>query len=40
MPELSDEELDALVEEATVDAYGDDGQLPALGGWHVREYRA
>ena len=27
MPELSDEELDALVEEATVDAYGDDEQL-------------
>jgi hypothetical protein len=25
--ELSDEELDALVEEATVDAYGDDEQL-------------
>ena len=27
MPELSDDELDALVEEATVDAYGDDEQL-------------
>ena len=27
MPELSDEELNALVEEATVDAYGDDEQL-------------
>ena len=27
MPELSDEKLDALVEEATVDAYGDDEQL-------------
>jgi hypothetical protein len=27
VPELSDEELDALVEEATVDAYGDDEQL-------------
>jgi hypothetical protein len=27
MPEPSDEELDALVEEATVDAYGDDEQL-------------
>ena len=27
MPELGDEELDALVEEATVDAYGDDEQL-------------
>ena len=27
MPELSAEELDALVEEATVDAYGDDEQL-------------
>jgi hypothetical protein len=27
LPELSDEELDALVEEATVDAYGDDEQL-------------
>jgi hypothetical protein len=27
MPELSDGELDALVEEATVDAYGDDEQL-------------
>ena len=27
MPELSDEELDALVEEATVDAYGDDEHL-------------
>jgi len=32
MPELSDEELDALVEEATVDAYGDDEQL---GGFAV-----
>ena len=27
MLELSDDELDALVEEATVDAYGDDEQL-------------
>jgi hypothetical protein len=27
MPELSAEELDALVEKATVDAYGDDEQL-------------
>jgi hypothetical protein len=27
VPELSDEELYALVEEATVDAYGDDEQL-------------
>jgi len=27
MPDLSDDELDALVEEATVDAYGDDEQL-------------
>lgn len=27
MPKLSDEKLDALVEEATVDAYGDDEQL-------------
>ena len=27
MPELSDEELNALVEEATVDAYGDEEQL-------------
>lgn len=27
MSELSDEELDALVEQATVDAYGDDEQL-------------
>jgi hypothetical protein len=27
MPELNDEELDALVGEATVDAYGDDEQL-------------
>ena len=32
MPELSDEELDALVEEAMVDAYGDDEQL---GGFAV-----
>ncbi len=32
VPELSDEELDALVEEATVDAYGDDEQL---GGFAV-----
>jgi hypothetical protein len=32
MPELSGEELDALVEEATVDAYGDDEQL---GGFAV-----
>ena len=32
MPELSDEELDALVEEATVDAYGDEEQL---GGFAV-----
>ena len=32
MPELSDEELDALVEEATVDAYGEDEQL---GGFAV-----
>jgi hypothetical protein len=32
MPELSDEELDALVEEATVDAYSDDEQL---GGFAV-----
>ena len=32
MPELSDGELDALVEEATVDAYGDDEQL---GGFVV-----
>jgi hypothetical protein len=32
MPELSDEELDALAEEATVDAYGDDEQL---GGFAV-----
>jgi hypothetical protein len=32
MPELSDEELNALVEEATVDAYGDDEQL---GGFAV-----
>jgi hypothetical protein len=30
MPELSDEELDALVEEAAVDAYGDDEQLGGL----------
>jgi len=30
MPELSDEELDALVEEATVDAYGDDEQLGGI----------
>jgi hypothetical protein len=30
MPELSDEELDALVEQATVDAYGDDEQLGGL----------
>lgn len=30
MPKLSDEELDALVEEATVDAYGDDEQLAGL----------
>jgi hypothetical protein len=30
MPELSDEELDALVQEATVDAYGDDEQLAGL----------
>jgi Calcium binding len=27
MPDLSEKELDALVEEATVDAYGDDEQL-------------
>ena len=27
MPDLSEKELDALVEEATVDAYGDDKQL-------------
>ena len=27
MPELSEEELDALVEEATVDAYNDEEQL-------------
>jgi len=27
VPELSEEELDALVEEATIDAYGDDEQL-------------
>ncbi len=27
MEELSEEELDALVEEATIDAYGDDEQL-------------
>jgi len=27
VPELSDEELNALVEEATVDAYGDEEQL-------------
>ena len=32
MPDLSDDELDALVEEATVDAYGDDEQL---GGFAV-----
>jgi predicted TIM-barrel enzyme len=32
MPELGDEELDALVEEATVDAYGDEEQL---GGFAV-----
>ncbi|HEY6313708.1 MAG TPA: hypothetical protein VIY52_23295 [Streptosporangiaceae bacterium] len=32
MPELSNEELDALVEEATVDAYGDEEQL---GGFAV-----
>jgi hypothetical protein len=30
VPELSDEELDALVEEATVDAYGDDEQTDRL----------
>jgi hypothetical protein len=34
MPELSDKELDALAEEATVDAYGDDEQL---GGFAVIE---
>jgi hypothetical protein len=27
VPELSEEELNALVEEATIDAYGDDEQL-------------
>ena len=32
MEELSEEELDALVEEATIDAYGDDEQL---GGFAV-----
>jgi hypothetical protein len=32
MPDLSEKELDALVEEATVDAYGDDEQL---GGFAV-----
>ena len=32
MPELSEEELDALVEEATVDAYDDEEQL---GGFAV-----
>ena len=32
MPELSEEELDALVEEATVDAYNDEEQL---GGFAV-----
>ncbi len=32
MPQLSDHELDALVEEAAVDAYGDDEQL---GGFAV-----
>jgi hypothetical protein len=32
MPEPSDEELNALVEEATVDAYGDDEQLGGFAG--------
>ncbi len=32
MPDLSEKELDALVEEATVDAYGDGEQL---GGFAV-----
>ena len=32
MPELSEEELDALVEEATLDAYNDEEQL---GGFAV-----
>jgi hypothetical protein len=32
VPELSEEELDALVEEATVDAYNDEEQL---GGFAV-----
>ena len=32
MPDLSEKELDALIEEATVDAYGDDEQL---GGFAV-----
>ena len=32
MPELSEEELDALVEDATVDAYNDEEQL---GGFAV-----
>ena len=30
MPDLSEKELDALVEEATVDAYGDDERSAAL----------
>lgn len=30
VPELSGEELDALVEEATVDAYGDDERLAGI----------
>jgi hypothetical protein len=34
---LGDEELDALVEEATVDAYGDE---EPLGGWPVNEHVA
>lgn len=32
MEELSEEELDALIEEATIDAYGDDEQM---GGFAV-----
>jgi len=37
MPDLSEKELDALVEEATVDAYGDDayGDDEQLGGFAV-----
>jgi len=42
MPELSDEELEALVEEATVDAYGDDEKLggpPPKGAQWITAYR-